>query len=69
MYILSRVLPMQVNQPWKKMLADKYDMVFCGENYHSVVSDIVATQQLQPDSCYIKNLTDWKEFVTRSPEE
>lgn len=52
-----------------KMLADKYDMVFCGENYHSAVSDIVATEQLQPNSCYIKNLTDWKDFVTRSPEE
>lgn len=52
-----------------KMLAERYDMVFCGENYHSVVSDIVATPELQPDSCYIKNLKDWKEFVTRSPEE
>ena len=25
-----------------KMLADRYDMVFCGENYHSNVSDVVA---------------------------
>lgn len=52
-----------------KMLADRYDMVFCGENYHSAVSDIVASPDVQPDLCYIKNLTDWKEFVTRSPEE
>ena len=52
-----------------KMLADRYDMIFCGENYHSKVSDIVATPDVQPDSCYIKNLTDWKDFVTRSPEE
>lgn len=52
-----------------KMLAERYDMVFCGENYHSVVSDIVATPELQPDSCYIKTLTDWKDFVTRPPEE
>lgn len=52
-----------------KMLAERYDMVFCGENYHSAVSDIVATPELQPDSCYIKNLVDWKDFVTRSPEE
>ena len=52
-----------------KMLADKYDMVFCGENYHSKVSDIVATTEAQPDISYINNLTDWKDFVTRSPEE
>jgi len=52
-----------------KMLADRYDMIFCGENYHSAVSDVVATPDVQPDICYIKNLTDWKDFVTRSPEE
>ena len=52
-----------------KMLAERYDMIFCGENYHSAVSDIVATTDKQPDLCYLKNLTDWKDFVTRSPEE
>lgn len=52
-----------------KMLADRYDMVFCGENYHSAVSDIIATPDAQPDICFINNLTDWKEFVKRTPEE
>ena len=52
-----------------KMLADRYDMVFCGENYHAKVSDIVATMDAQPDICFINNLTDWKKFVTRTPEE
>lgn len=52
-----------------RMLADRYDMVFCGENYHSMVSDIIATPDVQPDICFIKNLTDWKDFVTRSPAE
>ena len=52
-----------------KMLADRYDMIFCGENYHGAVSDLVATPELQPDISYINNLKDWKEFVTRSPEE
>ena len=41
-----------------KMLADKFDMIFCGENYHSTVSDIVATPDLQPDICYLNHLTD-----------
>jgi len=52
-----------------KMLSDRYDMIFCGENYHSIVSDIVATPDAQPDICFMKELTDWKEFVTRTPEE
>ena len=52
-----------------KMLSDRYDMVFCGENYHSRVSDIVASPDVQPDICYLKSLTDWRDFVTRSPEE
>ena len=52
-----------------KMLSERYDMIFCGENYHSAVSDIVATPEAQPDISYINNLTDWKEFVTRNPEE
>lgn len=52
-----------------KMLAERYGMVFCGENYHKAVSDLVATPDIQPDLCYNKMLTDWKDFVTRSPEE
>lgn len=52
-----------------KMLSERYDMIFCGENYHSTVSDIIATPDAQPDICFMKNLTDWKEFVTRTPEE
>lgn len=52
-----------------KMLADRYDMVFCGENYHIEVSDLVATPDIQPDLCYRRNLVDWKDFVTRAPDE
>ena len=52
-----------------RMLADRYGLVFCGENYHIGVSDAVATPDLQPDLCYRRQLTDWRDFVTRSPEE
>lgn len=52
-----------------KMLAERYHMIFCGENYHSAVSDIVATPEHQPDICWLNHLTDWKQFVSRSPEE
>ena len=52
-----------------KMLSEKYDMVFCGENYHSVVSNVVANPENQPEISYLNNLTDFRDFVTRSPEE
>lgn len=52
-----------------RMLADRYGMIFCGENYHSAVSDLVAEPGAQPDICYLSSLTDWRDFVTRTPEE
>lgn len=52
-----------------KMLAERYDMVCCGENYHMAVSNAVATPETHPDICYNKMLTDWKDFVRRPPEE
>ena len=52
-----------------KMLAERYGMIFCGENYHMAVSESVATVDSHPDLCYNKMLTDWREFVMRSPEE
>lgn len=52
-----------------KMLSEKYDMIFCGENYHTAISNIVAKPDMQPELCYTKNLVDWKDFVTRTPEE
>ena len=52
-----------------QMLAERYDMILCGENYHMDVSEEVATLESHPDLCYNKMLTDWREFVKRSPEE
>ncbi len=52
-----------------KMLAERYDMICCGENYHMAVSEIVATPETHPDLCYNRSLTNWKDFVTRTPEE
>lgn len=52
-----------------KMLAERYHMVLCGENYHSAVSDVVATEESHPDIYYLNALSDWKDFVTRRPEE
>ena len=52
-----------------KMLSERYGMVCCGENYHMAVSEVVATPETHPDICYNRLLTDWRDFVTRSPEE
>ena len=52
-----------------KMLAERYGMICCGENYHAKVSDTVADPEHQPDISYLNTLTDWRDFVLRSPEE
>lgn len=52
-----------------RMLADRYGMYCCGENYHMEVSEVVATPDTHPDLCYNRSLTDWRDFVTRTPEE
>jgi hypothetical protein len=52
-----------------KMLAEKHGMILCGENYHMAVSETVATPETHPDLCYNRSLTDWRDFVTRTPEE
>ena len=52
-----------------KMLAERFDMLLCAENYHMRVSDEIATPDTHPDLCYNKMLSDWREFVLRAPEE
>jgi len=51
-----------------RMLAEKYDGILCGENYHDVLSDII-DEQRQPNLFYLKHVTDWQAFVSRTPEE
>ena len=52
-----------------KLLAERYGMILCGENYFLEVSDEVADPVIQPDLCYRRTMKDWQEFVHRSPEE
>ena len=51
------------------LLAEKYGLIHCGENYNSVITDEIATPDLQPNICYFKIMKDWQEFVNRTPEE
>jgi hypothetical protein len=51
------------------MLAEKYELVQCGENYHSRVADMIRVPEHQPNLCYFQTMKDWQEFVNRTPEE
>jgi len=51
-----------------KMLAEKYNLILCGENYDCMPSGI-ATPEQYPNICYFQTMKDWQEFVNRSPEE
>ena len=51
-----------------KLLAEKYDGICCGENYHMEILS-AADPVHQPNLCYFETMSGWQEFVTRSPEE
>ena len=51
------------------LLAERYGLIECGENYHSRVSDTVATPADQPNISYFDTMSGWEEFLNRTPEE
>jgi len=51
-----------------KRLAEKHVGICCGENYHLRLSDLTDKEH-QPNISYMRELTDWHEFVSRTPEE
>lgn len=51
------------------MLAEKYGMLHCGENYGLAEMRSVADPVLQPNLCYTKQMPSWEAFVSRTPEE
>jgi hypothetical protein len=50
------------------MLAERYGLIECGENYHARVSDTVATPEHQPAISYFDTMSGWEEFRNRTPE-
>lgn len=52
-----------------RMLAEKYDMIHCEENYNMDIILSVATQENQPNINYFNTKIDWKKFVSRTPDE
>ena len=51
-----------------KMLADKYNLVHCGENYDCVPNEI-RTPDKFPNLCYFQTMKDWQEFISRTPKQ
>ena len=51
------------------MLAQRYNMVHCGENYNLDMIRDVADPEIQPSLCYTRQMSSWQQFVLRSPEE
>lgn len=51
-----------------RLLAEKYDGICCGENYHMELLS-AADPVYQPDLCYMDTMRDWQEFIGRTPEE
>lgn len=51
-----------------KLLAEKYDGICCGENYHDELMYAIDPVN-QPNLSYFDTMSGWQEFVTRTPEQ
>lgn len=51
------------------MLAEKYGLIHCGENYHDKVASKLKNPNQYPNLCYFETMTGWEEFLNRTPEE
>ena len=52
-----------------KMLAERYDMIHCGENYHDVFPRNKLSRWKQPGLCYFDTMSGWQEWLNMTPEE
>ena len=52
-----------------RMLAEKYGMIHCEENYNMDMILSVVTQEQQPNLNYFNTKTSWQEYVSRTPDE
>lgn len=52
-----------------KMLAERYDMLPCGENYNDVFPREKLSRWKQPGLCYFDTMSGWQEWLNMTPEE
>lgn len=51
-----------------KCLAEKYDGIACEENYHEALMGNLNCKEF-PNLTYTQNLSDWADFIRRTPDE
>lgn len=51
-----------------KLLSEKHNGICCGENYHYNLTEAINIEN-QPNLSYINKMTDWQEFISRTPVE
>jgi dephospho-CoA kinase len=51
-----------------KMLAEKYEGIECGENYHDTLLPGLDKAEF-PCLTYTRDLVEWRDFVVRTPDE
>lgn len=51
------------------LLAERFGMLHCGENYNHDNILAIAEPEHQPSVCYMNTKPSWEHFVSRSPEE
>lgn len=52
-----------------RMLAEKFHMIHCEENYNMDTILNVVTQKQQPNLNYFNTKIDWQQYVNRTPKE
>jgi len=52
-----------------KMLAERYGMIECGENYHDSFPREKLSRWQQPALCYFDTMSGWEEWLNMTPEE
>ena len=51
-----------------KLLAERYDGICCGENYHDIFMKYI-NRESQPNLSYFDTMRDWQEFISRTPQQ
>ena len=52
-----------------RMLAERFDMIPCGENYNDVFPREKLSRWMQPGLCYFDTMSGWQEWLSMTPEE
>ena len=52
-----------------KMLAERYGMIACGENYNDAFPREKLSRWKQPGLCYFDTMSGWEEWLNMTPEE